>query len=333
MDMRKFFLTAALVSAFALLMTSCEGGGVSPAAGKEGEIVVVVDRDAWEGDLGTTMQMIFESDYPCLPQSEPKFKLVNITKANLRDLFKRHRDVVIFEYDPAAAEVAKTVESNKWAAPQKVTTFTGRNSDELSYYLKVHARELLKEFEQTEREQQIARNKLHEQKSLREVVQAFAGGQMCFPRDWAVYKSTDNFVWIAWESKEVQMGVLMYKYPARDGVKALSAEALVERRNNVLRVNVPGADTADGLPTFMTTGTFIEPVVRYTEHDGVKVAELRGLWEMENDYMGGPFISHTFNRPETGEFVCLDAYVYAPKHNKRQYVRLLDSILYSFHKE
>jgi hypothetical protein len=58
--------------------------------------------------------------------------------------------------------------------------------------------------------------------------------------------------------------------------------------------------------------------------------ETRGLWDIENDFMGGPFISHALI-DKTGERVLvLDAFVYHPRADKRNYVRQLEAILYSF---
>ena len=46
--------------------------------------------------------------------------------------------------------------------------------------------------------------------------------------------------------------------------------------------------------------------------------------------MGGPFVSHSFYSPDGSEIYVIEAFLYAPKYDKRQYLRQVESLLYSF---
>ena len=65
-------------------------------------------------------------------------------------------------------------------------------------------------------------------------------------------------------------------------------------------------------------------------YKGLEFAEVRGFWEVYNDYMGGPFVSHAFYSKDGQNVIVLQAFVYAPKYDKRQYLRQVESIIYSF---
>ena len=67
-----------------------------------------------------------------------------------------------------------------------------------------------------------------------------------------------------------------------------------------------------------------------TEEDVIALLQTRGYWEVANDYMGGPFVSHSFYSPDGIYVVVCDAFVYAPKYDKRQYLRQVESLLYSW---
>ena len=82
--------------------------------------------------------------------------------------------------------------------------------------------------------------------------------------------------------------------------------------------------------TYMTTGEFLPPTLRFVKYKDFNFAEVRGFWEVYNDYMGGPFVSHSFYSPDGKEVVVAEAFVYAPKYDKRQYLRQVESLLYSF---
>ena len=66
------------------------------------------------------------------------------------------------------------------------------------------------------------------------------------------------------------------------------------------------------------------------DYNGRSIVELRGLWEAYNDFMGGPFVSHSFLSPDRKEIVTLDGFVYAPRYDKRSYLRQVEACLYSF---
>ena len=62
---------------------------------------------------------------------------------------------------------------------------------------------------------------------------------------------------------------------------------------------------------------------------GEYALEARGLWYMENDMMGGPFVSHARVDRPNGRVVVVEAFVYAPKDKKRDMMRQLEAALYT----
>jgi hypothetical protein len=71
------------------------------------------------------------------------------------------------------------------------------------------------------------------------------------------------------------------------------------------------------------------PDYRRMEIDGLFRAELRGLWEMTTDMMGGPFAMQAFVNENTGMVVVAEVFVYAPEMKKRNILRNLESTLYT----
>ena len=67
--MRTLLKISALVAMVAAL-TGCKGTGRAPllpnVSGKAGEIVVVIDKDNWEGDVGNAIREILATDCPYL---------------------------------------------------------------------------------------------------------------------------------------------------------------------------------------------------------------------------------------------------------------------------
>ena len=57
-------------------------------------------------------------------------------------------------------------------------------------------------------------------------------------------------------------------------------------------------------------------------------AELRGFWDVENDFMGGPFVSYSTLDEATGRVLTIDGYVYSPKLDKRNFMREVEHLVY-----
>ena len=138
--------------------------------------------------------------------------------------------------------------------------------------------------------------------------------------------ATTDFVWVADEKTYVYQDIFVYKYPAKGDGSDFELETIIANRNRVLQQNVPGM--LDN--TYMTTGEFIPPTLRFVKYKSFNFAQVRGYWEVYNDFMGGPFVSHSFYSPDGKEIVVAEAFVYAPRYDKRQYLRQVESLLYSF---
>ncbi len=57
--------------------------------------------------------------------------------------------------------------------------------------------------------------------------------------------------------------------------------------------------------------------------------ELRGVWSVENDFMGGPFISYTFVDTRDNDIITIMGYVYHPNKKKRNLLSQLEAIISS----
>ena len=56
---------------------------------------------------------------------------------------------------------------------------------------------------------------------------------------------------------------------------------------------------------------------------------MRGLWRVENDFMGGPYISLAVLDDENQRVVVAFGYVFAPSKNKRNFLSQVQAMVYS----
>jgi hypothetical protein len=57
--------------------------------------------------------------------------------------------------------------------------------------------------------------------------------------------------------------------------------------------------------------------------------EVRGLWRMKGDFMGGPFVSHSRVDTINNRVITAEIFVYSPDKMKRNLVRTLEASLYT----
>jgi len=326
----KKFLSIMAMAALLLSLPSCNEGARKKAllptiSGKAGEVIVVISKSEWESATGVELRELLASDCPFLPQKEPLYTLVNISPSAFTNIFQIHRNILIVNISNDVTEPGVVYRNNVWAQPQCVISVNAIDGDSAAQLIKENEKRILHTLEQAERDRIIVNAKRYEERSLPPVVTGMVGGSPHFPSGYVLKKQTSDFIWIAYEITYVNQGIFIYKYPA-EGEDDLSVEKIVAMRNEILQRNVPGMFDN----TYMTTSDITMPGLEYIKYKGRDFAEVRGYWEVHNDYMGGPFVSHSFYSPDGKDIITIEGFVYAPRYDKRHYLRQVESILYSF---
>ena len=324
----KALFKLAVIAAMIAAVVSCKSNGRSllpNVSGKAGEVIVVIDREGWEGNLGNEVRGLLARDVEFLPQREPLYSLVNLAPGSFTDMFKYHRNILIFNIDTTVQKQGVVYRTDVWARPQCVIQLNASCADSAIVVLKDNGENVAGAIEQAERNRVIANTLLYEEGKLGDVVDEMIGGKVHFPMGYSLKKKADDFIWIADEKQYTTQGVFVYKYPATDE-NPFTVENIISHRDAFLKKYVPGMFDN----TYMITTQFITPGVKFLKYHDLDFAETRGLWEVYNDFMGGPFVSHSFYSKDGKEIIVLEAWVYAAKYDKRQYLRQVESLLYSF---
>ena len=310
-----------------ITMISCKNGPrlMPSISGKAGEVVVVVNKGYWESDPGIALRSILAIDQPYLPQREPAFTLVNIPENAFTSIFQVHRNIVIVSIKEEFKATKIVYQENVWAAPQIVITISSPDAKSAAEEIYNQSNKLANSILQAERNRNIANAKKYEERGLRALVTESFGGSPYYPTGYNLRKKTDDFIWISYETTGTNQGIFIYRVPFKDSTD-FSRENLINIRNSVMQQNVPGQLEN----TYMITNQLLEPGLQWITYKQRTFAELRGLWEVQNDFMGGPFVSHFFLDKDGKNIIGLEAFVYAPRFGKRNYLRQVESIIYSY---
>lgn len=327
----KRLLTYLVMALAAISLISCSEAKRKQAllpniSGKAGEVIVVIDKGQWEGAVGTTLRDSLACDCPFLPQREPLYTLVDLAPSGFTQMFQLHRNIIIVNVKSDVTEPGILYRSDVWARPQCVIRINAADSETAVQLIKENSQKIIAYLEQAERDRVIANAKKYEELSISPVIREMTGGAPHFPSGYKIKKKTDDFIWVEYNPQYVTQGVFVFKYPVAEGEQMMDLDNILRNTNEIMKNNVPGMFDN----TYMMISDFARPSIEYKKYKGLEFAEIRGFWEVYNDFMGGPFVSHVLYSQDGKEVIVLQGFVYAPKYDKRHYLRQVESILYSF---
>jgi len=151
------------------------------------------------------------------------------------------------------------------------------------------------------------------------------GLRAAMPKDFIPVFEKENFIWFRREMPKGTQGFLVYTFPFKADYQ-MSAEYLLNIRDSLCKVHVKG-EIED---SYMSTEYRYIPDVRNFELNDMYTVHLKGLWRMEGDFMGGPFISQAMLDEQSERIIFIDGFVFAPEDRKRNLTMQLEAISRSF---
>ena len=136
-------------------------------------------------------------------------------------------------------------------------------------------------------------------------------------------KQGENFFWAGTNAATGDQNFVIYTYPYTDK-NTFTKEYFVHKRDSVMKINIPGA--REGM--YMMTDSLMTDV-RPISVQGEYALEVRGLWRIKGDFMGGPFVSHVRLDRANQQIVVSEIFVYSPDKMKRNLVRQMEASLYT----
>lgn len=323
--MKTTVLTSVLFVFLLVIWVGCESKPVGVSAiGVPYEIAVTTDETVWNDSAGYALKEELLVDIPGLPQSEPTMKIMYVKPDDFNGMMKYLRNILIVEVDASKyTKVSFKSEKDKWVDRQVVAYLTAPTNEMLIAYLKGNRR-LLADFftkEEMERMGNIYRESyssmVMEKVKERYDVRIYAPAEMTF------FKDTTNFFWTSNNANTGRMDLVVYTFPYTDP-NTFTLDYLVAMRDSIMGANIPGSYPNSYMSTnkLMTSYT---PITLHGKYCGV----LRGLWHMEGDMMGGPFVSIARLDEKNNRVVVAEGFVYAPETDKRSYIRRIEASLYT----
>ena len=317
----------------ALVLFSCGGnekkGGKSlftpVSSGRPYEMLVVIDKGMWERPAGRALFDVLDSDVPGLPQPERSFRISQIIPSKFDRGFRIFRNIIDVDIQPIYTQPKLKYSRDSYASPQMIMTIQAPDEQSFEEFVAKNRQVIVDFFTKAEMNRQI--NLLKEKYSpvVAAKVGSIFGCDVRIPAELERYKEGKDFLWASSDnnSTNTSLNFVIYSYPYTDK-NTFTKDYFVHKRDSVMKINIPGAREGQYI---QTDADYVD--VKDFAVKGEYAFEARGLWYMENDMMGGPFVSHARVDRPNGRVVVVEGFVYAPEKKKRDLMRKLEAALYT----
>lgn len=309
------------------LFCSCEGNKdkesaeryLPQSAGKVNLLAVVIDQDQWKGKVGDSIKSIYGAPTDGLPMEEPLFSLKQINPEFFKDPITTYRSIL---YVSSSDEKQYNVRKNLYAKPQKIVYVSGTD-DEIIELIQKNAKESIKILKDNEliSKQEFLKWSLTKDQTLEEIF----GISMDIPSAYRMAKKEDNFVWYERKVPTGTMNIIAYTLPYESITKGdNTVNQIIKMRDSIGEKYVPGRDPET---MYMITQKAYLPYLYDAEVDNKPAFETKGIWEVMNFQMAGPFINYIVDDKENDRLMVVEGFTFAPSEDKRDFMFELEAIL------
>jgi len=292
--------------------------------GKAGEVLFVVSENIWKGEAGKAIKEIFMSPQVSLPQEEPIFNVAHISPKAFNSLLETHRNIVQVKISSSVDSASVTYINDKWAYPQSVISIKASSTKSFIDLLHRNSDKMVSLFLKAERNRlQINYIKLADQGLINKIKDKF-DISIVIPHGFKIGINKKDFMWIRYDTGDITQGLFIYSFPYKSD-STFTPNYLLNKRDSLLKKYVEGPTEG----SYMTTERRVAPFMNIFSYKNNYSCELRGLWRVENDFMGGPYVNLSVLDASKSRVVVVDGSVYAPRFKKRNYLRQMEAIIYS----
>ena len=321
--MRHFKLLFAL---FLVMVLSCKDQGkksyLPRSIGAINTLIVVMDNELWKSKVGDKVREHFAASALGLTMDEPLFSIIQVPPNVFSGTVRNSRAVLFVQKDSLNLAHIKT---DMYSKPQKVAVIKGLTEVELIENLENKAKEIIstfKDLEISEAQNRFLRS-LNKDKGVNEKF----GVTLNIPSLYKVVKQEDNFVWVEGQIQKGTVNLIVYEMPWDSfTVDSTFVKDIVHMRDSIGSLYIPGPDVP-GKRTHMRTEPAFSPSVFHAEITGRKAAEVRGLWDVKNYPMAGPFLTYIVNDKKNNRKMVVEGFTFAPATEKRDYMFELEAIM------
>ncbi|OYQ34424.1 DUF4837 domain-containing protein [Flavobacterium cyanobacteriorum] len=312
-----------IVLVFVIFFIACKSDEHNAAAstGNINEIAVVISDVLWNGEVGDTIRKRLAAPVDGLTMEEPIFTLNQFNHKVFTGSLSKGRNIVLVE---KGTTNNFTYRHNATCTPQNVFTITGKSVDDLLHLIEMHADEVIMKIRDTEITEYQDRHK--KTGLLGQSLFTPFGIKASVPKTYTLAMRNEDFLWLKKDIPSGNTSLVIYKVPYEVVEKDKTLiNNLIKMRDSVGNMYIHGQEPG----TYMKTEEAYSPYIFMTSFRDKRAFETRGNWEMENDFMDGPFLNYAIRDDKHQCYLIIEGFIYSPSSPKRDLLVELEAIIKS----
>ncbi|MBO6605370.1 DUF4837 family protein [Psychroserpens sp.] len=294
---------------------------VPKSSGNINNLVVVADNQLWEDSVGEAIRDILAAPVEGLSKEEPMFSMNQMPTSVFSGFAKKNRLVLKIE---KGKDAEVKIGKDTFARPQALVVVSGQTNQEIIDQLKANAVKIIDVFnkeEIKEKQRRISKSLFKD-----EPIENQLGLSMKFPTAYRIAKHDNDFFWLRRDIETGTVDIMLYEVPL-SSIRENDSTVLdvVRVRDSVGKIHIEGP--IEG--SYMGTEDAFTPFISKSIIDNKPAFETKGLWDVKNAFMSGPFINYAIEDKVNNRYIIAEGYVFAPSVTKRDYVFELEAIINS----
>jgi len=254
--------------------------------GKANELVIVISDESWKGNPGELLRTTMAQQHIALPQDEPIFDLINVPHAGFKKIFRSTRNIIQTSISSNVESPGVIFKDDVWAYPQATVEINAKNATQFEELFNENSGKIISYFLLAEKERLTMNYQKYHEKQVFNALNDSFGLTVTVPPGFAIARQKKDFIWARYETPEISQGIVVYTFPYISD-STFTENYLVAKTDSVLEINLPGPTAG----SYMAIEKQIDQVLNIFEHNKNYAVEMRGLWRLENDFMGGPYVA------------------------------------------
>ena len=276
--------------------------------------------ELWIGPAGEAFRELYLADQEGLPQSEAYFDASRVEPKEVNRILQKTKSIMWVEKsDTSFVKMQKDL----WARPQRIVRITAQSEKELVEEIKGSAKQVINAFK--EHDMSVIQSRLRKSSYAytHENLKKIGIKKMLLHKGFDPTLDKENLKIFATKTVKTIQYIMVSERPMTEGM--VSMDDIIAHRDSIGKKYFEGTHE----DSYMETELLIPPFTETTEISGMFALETRGLWRMENDFMGGPFLSYTIYDEKNNRILTVESLLYGPTAKKRNVVLEMEAMMRS----
>ena len=299
--------------------------------GLPSELLLVTDYEVEKSDMMDSLKEFTDASVPGIMQYEPMFKTVKVHEASFAQRYITMHTQLRVHIDKSLKYPMLGVIHDEHAVPQTEVTLAAPDMQGMRRYFSDHKQDIYNLLHDALLRVRIYELQKNHNVSIDQIAQRSLGVILYVPQIIKASKQGKQFLWTGSNLNTRDMNVVLYVYPW-DGTPLEDMSHFVQVRDSVMKENIPGEKAGQWMQTARVDG---KPLVlnRKRIWEGKTYVEVRGMWDVKDEPLGGPFVSLVNLDSLNRKVMVAEGFVYSPATDKRDLLLQVEASLLTVRKQ